>query len=227
MVKKAILFMMSIFLMGTMRIDAQENGVKVVEILNPNSGFLYASIDSSEVVIRILNEGPNDLIAGDQFKVKYTLSDGSGNGQEFDTLIAVGSPTLVSGRARIYTINSNLKFNGDNLYSVCAGLTEGTVLFPTNSNKFSTECETFTVSIEEVILKVKKLYVSDNQLNFNLSSVNNIAEIYDITGKLILSKTLRNNTKHQIQLNHPAKGFYFLKIIHQSGKSTTAKFVVH
>ena len=134
---KGLILVLGLFFLVSLDSSGQDNAEKVVEILKPNSGLLYTAFDSTEVVIRIKNEGPNDLIAGDQFKVTYSLSNASGTGVDFDTLIQVGSPTLTAGSTRSYTINSKLKFEGDNTYSLCADVVRGTTLYPTNTNKFS------------------------------------------------------------------------------------------
>lgn len=228
MMKKTLLFYIITLLAIHMGFAQSSNGVRVSLVLEPNNNTLYQPNDSSVFIIRILNEGPNDLIAADRFRVNYSLTNASSQGEDFDTLIAVGSPTLAVGSSRSYVVDSNIRFNGADIYSICADLVNGTDLFPVNTEKFSGKCEVFTVNIEKVDLKVNQLYYAEGNIHFSLNERSNyLFEVFNITGKLVVRESVQNLDNHKMRLPTTTKGFYFLKATDQDGRSVTSKFVIN
>lgn len=207
---------------------SQENDVEVQAILSPTSSQTYNSVDTFDIIVRIKNNGPTALIAGDQFKVNYSVGDGTPNSISVDTLILVGdNRTMQVGEGRTYTLAKDFIINGNNIFSACASVS-GTILYPINTNKLPTECEQFVVNIDEQTTKIEQVYYSQQkviiQLNQNLAKEVNI---YDITGKLILSEKNINSNNISLPFSKKVKGFYFVNVVDQNGNQATAKFVVN
>ena len=216
--------------------QVQENSIKVQQVFSPKNNTFYNEVDSFDIIIRIRNLGPEIILAGDQFNLSYSIGDGGIGTQSFDTLLQVGDSTSAFNRGnmpvnqlREYVIARNYKINGNNLFAVCADVKEGTVLYPINPLKDAGDCVQFTVGIEDQKPSISKLYYANNTINFSLNNPSdhlNI-EVYDITGKVLLRKTLKNQFEQSISMGEQNKGFYFLKLISQKGESVTAKFVVN
>ena len=93
----------------------------------------------------------------------------------------------------------------------------------------SANSSSFVLPVEEFNSNKIILYPnpSDNSLKINFD--NNISliiyKIYDINGKILLEKEIRNKKVLQIDIKELKEGIYFLNINH-SNKSMYAKFIV-
>lgn len=205
--------------------DAQVNEMEVAQVPSPIKNTNYNSPDSADIIIRIRNVGPNTIQTFDSIRVRYTISQ-SDTAIQIDTTLFPGRPVVPNSLIQ-FTLRENYKFEGKGSFSVCADAL-GTILYPTNPSKFPGACSQFLVGIESVDLKPNKVYFSNGRLNFELQEAfAGQVLIFDITGKALQENVLRSNKKHSISFNTSAKGFYFLKIIDQSGNSSISKFVVN
>jgi len=194
---------------------SQSNDIKVVDIISPSSNQTYQAVDSFDITIRIQNIGPNILISGDRFDLSYSIEDGTPNSVYIDTALFVGgSRNMNVGEARIYTLATNYRVEGNGSFAVCASIA-GTDLYPQNTNKDPGDCVTFVVSLEEQKLEVEQLYYANQAIRLNVNHVEQFQlEVYDITGKLMLTQSLRNQQGEQrIPFNAPSNGFSFLQLI--------------
>lgn len=205
----------------------QENDVEVQAVLSPSSAKTYNTIDTFDIEVRIKNNGPNTLIPGDEFIVNYSVGDGSANSISVDTLILVGSNRIMQvGEGRTYLLAKDFIINGNNVFSACASVS-GTTIYPNNTNKFPGECEQFVVDLAEQAIKINKAYFSKNQVIIKLNDVlAREIKIYDITGKLINTRTNLRSTEVSIPFAKRTKGFYFVTVRDKNGGQSTAKFVV-
>ena len=205
----------------------QDCNVEVLAILSPSSTNTYNTVDTFDIVVRIRNNGPNRLIAGDEFEINYSVGDGTSNTVDIDTLILVGSNrTMEVGESRTYTLAKDFILNGNNVFSACADV-RGTVMFPNNTNKFSSECEQFVVSINEQSIQINKVYFAQNKVVIKLNAAAAIdINIYDITGKLIKSSNKVQTKEVSIPFANQNKGFYFVTVTDINGNQSAAKFVV-
>jgi hypothetical protein len=206
----------------------QQIDIEVQAVISPSSSQTYNTVDTFDIIIRIKNNGPSTLIPGDEFKVSYTVGDGTANTVTVDTLLLVGDTrSMQVGEGRTYTLAKDFIINGNNIYSACADVS-GTTQFPTNTNKFPGECERFVVDLNENLIQINKAYFSQNKVIVNLNDQNiHVLNIYDITGKLIVSRSNISAKEVSIPFEKKAKGFYFVTVAHQNGSQSTAKFVVN
>lgn len=224
-------YLFSILIIGSFKLQAQttqpSNAVDVQAIISPNNGEEFNTLDTFDIVARIKNEGPNDLLAGDQFKISYSVGDGGPNSRDFDTIITVGSNrNMVVGEGRTYTIATDFIVNGNNYYATCVSVT-GTNLYPVNTVKNPSECVQFVVSIPENKLEIETVYYADNEIHLNLNrSENVIAQIFNISGKELLNVSINSKT-NKLSFKDSAKGFYFIKLSGKYVRTTTAKFVIN
>ena len=200
------------------------NDAEVLEVVSPVANFNYAAEDRVDYVIRIRNNGPNNLIAGDQFRLSYSLAN-QDTTIAFDTAITVGEPMEV-GRVIGYTILEDMTFGSSNNFSACANV-NGTNIFPINTNKFPGACSSFIVGIEDLRLAVDQVFYNDGGIHFFINQSGKFdLEIFDMTGKLLLQKTLAGNQEQKINFNDAVKGLYFLKITDQERNTAIKKFIV-
>lgn len=207
---------------------SQSNDIKVVDVISPSSSQTYQSVDSFDITIRIQNIGPNILISGDRFDLSYSIEDGTPNSVYIDTALFVGgSRNMNVGEARIYTLATNYQIAGNGSFAVCASIA-GTDLYPQNTNKDPGDCVTFVVSLEEQKLEVEKLYYANQAIRLKVNHAEQIQmEVYDITGKLMLTQSIRNQKGEQlIPFDAPSNGFYFIQLIDNRGNSFSSKFAV-
>ena len=204
-----------------------ENNIKVQDVVSP-SARTYNTVDSFDIVIRIQNLGPNALIPGDKFNISYSVGDGSINSQFFDTLLQVGgSRSMVVNEARVYTLANNFKINGNNQFSACADVS-GTSIYTKNTNKDPGDCAIFIVNLEQEQLSIDKVYFADRSIYLSINKPEAIKlEVFDITGKLVLESSTKNQTNTSIPFDAPSSGFYFIKLTSASGLQTSSKFVVN
>ena len=131
------------------------------------------------------------------------------------------------GEGRTYILAKDYIINGNNIFSACASVS-GTTLYPNNINKFPGECEQFVVNIEEQSIQINKAYYANNQI---LIKLNNLLareiNVYDITGKLIKSRSNVQGKEVSIPFEKKTKGFYFVTVRDKNGNQSTAKFVVN
>tara|TARA_B110000503_G_scaffold143293_1_gene243870 strand:+ start:1313 stop:2002 length:690 start_codon:yes stop_codon:yes gene_type:complete len=205
----------------------QDCNIEVLAILSPSSTKTYKTIDTFDIEIRIRNNGPNTLIPGDEFKLNYSVGDGTSNTISVDTLLLVGFNRIMQvGEGRTYILAKDFIINGNNIFSACASVS-GTSIYPNNTNKFPGECEQFVVNIEEQSIKINKAYYTNNQVIVKLNNV--VAreiKVYDITGKLITSRTNILGKEVSIPFEKKTKGFYFVTVTDKNGNQSTAKFVI-
>jgi hypothetical protein len=205
----------------------QEIDAEVISIVSPNSAVTYNTVDTFDVVVRIRNNGPNTLIAGDEFIVNYSIGDGSANSISVDTVILVGSNrTMQINEDRTYTLAKDFIINGNNLFSACASVS-GTTRYPRNTNKSPEDCEQFFVSVKEQPVQINKVYYANNQILIKLNSATPLeVKLFDITGKLIQTRSNVIGKEISIPFAKKTKGFYFVTITDKNGNQSTAKFVV-
>ncbi|MFT6167434.1 MAG: hypothetical protein ACJAV5_001897 [Vicingaceae bacterium] len=205
----------------------QDCNIEVLAILSPSSTKTYNTIDTFDIEVRIRNNGPNTLIPGDEFKINYSVGDGTSNSISIDTLLLVGFNRIMQvGEGRTYILAKDFIINGNNIFSACASVS-GTSIYPNNTNKFPGECEQFVVNIEEQSIKINKAYYTNNQVIVKLNNV--VAreiKVYDITGKLITSRTNILGKEVSIPFEKKTKGFYFVTVTDKNGNQSTAKFVI-
>jgi len=207
---------------------AQQNSFRVINILSPSARVIYQTVDSADFIIEIRNDGPNALIAGDEFRVNYSLGDGGPNSSDSTILVQVGgTQSMAGGEFRTYTLEKNVKFSGNTIFSACADVL-GSVIYPTNTEKNSSDCERFAVGIEKQVLKIENVSYANQQINVSLNQDSDIKlEVFSITGRRIFEKSLKRTSSVIIPLSIAVKGFYFLKVSNESGSNATSKFVVH
>lgn len=227
--KNYFLLLISLFtlLTSTNAQFGQECDIEVQAIISPSSRVTYNTVDTFDIIVRIKNNGPSRLIAGDEFVVNYSVGDGTSNTVSIDTLLLVGSNrTMEIGEARNYTLAKDFILIGNNIFSACASVS-GTTMFPTNTNKFPGECERFVVSVKEQSIDINKVYFAQNRVIVKLNGVAaREVKIFDITGKLIKSSNKLKTKEISIPFTNQNKGFYFVTVTDQNGSQATAKFVV-
>ncbi len=206
----------------------QNSDIEVLAILSPSSANTYNTVDTFDIEVRIRNNGPNTLIPGDEFIINYSVGDGTSYSISVDTLLLLGFNRIMQvGEGRTYILAKDYIINGNNIFSACASVS-GTTLYPNNINKFPGECEQFVVNIEEQSIQINKAYYANNQI---LIKLNNLLareiNVYDITGKLIKSRTNVQGKEVSIPFEKKTKGFYFVTVRDKNGNQSTAKFVVN
>lgn len=200
------------------------NDIKVIEVVSPISNFNYAESDVVDFVIRIRNNGPHDLIGGDQFNLTYSLANPDTT-IAFDTNLTIGEPMDV-GRTLRFTIQDDISFNDGNNFSACA-LVNGTNIFPINTNKFPGECSSFIVGLENRELPLQKVFYQDGMIQFSLGQPLKLqAEVFDMTGRLLLNRSISAGQNRSIKFQPTAKGIYFLKLSDEDGRTAIKKFIV-
>lgn len=224
-IQKLIFLPITIFISLSSIAQLQTNSLEVLQLVSPQGNFNYQESDSVNFVIRIQNNGPNDLIAGDQFNITYSIANKNST-YAIDTNITVGSAMQVDQILQ-YTIARDITFSNSNNFVACATV-NGTNLFPNNPNKFPTKCASFVVNIEKHRLPINKLYYASGKLTFSIEQKKNFrAEVFDITGRLLLSKTLNGNQQQELNFAPPSKGIYFLKVNDFNGGTSTKKFIIN
>ncbi|MDA9312019.1 T9SS type A sorting domain-containing protein [Vicingaceae bacterium] len=205
----------------------QNSDIEVLAILSPSSTNTYSTVDTFDIEVRIRNNGPNTLIPGDEFIINYSVGDGTSNSVSIDTLLLVGFNRIMQvGEGRTYILAKDFIINGNNIFSACASVS-GTTIYPININKFPGECEQFVVNIKDQSIKINKAYYANNQIVIKLNDVMaREINVYDITGKLINSRTNVQGKEVSIPFEKKTKGFYFVTITYKNGNQSTAKFVV-
>lgn len=201
------------------------NNIEVAQVSSPIANFNYQLNDSVELVIRIRNVGPNALIAGDQFKITYSIAN-SDSTYSRDTLIQVGVPMAV-GNILQYTLLEKIVLDNASNFSVCADV-KGTIVYPDNTNKFPSSCSAFIVGLEKTKPSVESIYFANGRLNFKINHGSELkAYIFDLTGRQLAEKNIQPHQRQSIDLVNPSKGFYFLKLIDKTGNSAITKFVIN
>ena len=201
------------------------NSIEVAQVSSPVASFNYQLNDSVDLIVRIRNVGPNALIAGDQFKITYSIAN-SDSTYSRDTLLQVGTPMPV-GRFLQYTLLEKLVLDNASNFSVCADV-KGTILYPSNTNKFPSACSSFIVGIEKVMPSVESIFYTNGRLNFKINHHSELkAYIFDLTGRQLAEKTIQPHQRQSIDLVNPSKGFYFLKLIDRTRNSAITKFVIN
>ena len=203
------------------------NSIAVSEIVSPTANFNYEKGDVFDFKVRIRNFGPNELIAGDQFRVTYSVAS-EDTSFAIDTNITVGTQMFVDDLLE-YTLATSISFQDNSSILACADVSRGTNIFPDNLNKFPGKCNFFLVGLEERKLQLNTIFYSNGRLNFQLESPETVqVEIYDTSAKLLLRKSLARGYNNQsIDFANASKGFYFLRIYDRNGNSNSAKFVVN
>lgn len=210
--------------------QGNSNALKVVQVASPVANFNYKLNDSVDIIIRIRNEGPNALIAGDQFKLTYSVANNDTTYSD-DTLVQVGEAMAVN-RILEYTIIEDLVLDELILdsafnFSVCADVS-GTVIYPVNTNKIRNACSAFIVGIEKLKPSVESIFYANGSLNFKINHPTQLkAYVFDLTGRQLAGKTINPKLSQSIDLSNPSKGFYFLKLIDKAGNSAITKFVIN
>ena len=224
MMKNYLFLVLSLIL--TTSAIAQSNKVNVKAILSP---FPRVNLDSGaveDIIIRVQNLGPNDLLNDDtlDIEVKITSTDTI----ELYPLKVRTNKYFSVGTENDYTLISNYQFKFENEYSICVYL-YGTADFPSNGIKNPYQCVSFIVGEEELQkdIRIQNVYFKDNQVYFTSNSKRlTELQIFDITGKLLKTKQLTLSAENQLAFTPPAKGFYFFRIKNQ-GQVSTAKFIVN
>lgn len=229
--KKQLLSFILLFccVFTTKLIAQQENSLRIFNIVEPTSNVLYKTVDSTDFVVQVENLGPNDIVPADRFHITFSISDGSGaNSMDFDTSISVGGmANMRVGEVRTYTLAKDIKFNGNGDFSARADVS-GTDAYPKNTNKFSSNSTVFVVDVKEVPLSIENVYYAEGNVIFRLNEAKSLrVEIYDITGKIVANESFQNKKEYSFSFGSQKKGFYFMKVISNDGRSSTAKFAVH
>lgn len=208
--------------------SSQENSLDIQRINSPVMGQQFNSVDSFDIEVRIINNGPNFLIAADQFKVSYSVGDGGPNSRNVDTLITVGGTSVMQvGQFRNYSIAKDVLVNGNNNYSTCVYV-NGTNDYPMNTNKTPFKCVQYAVSIPKTDLTIENIYYAKGNVNLELNSARNFnIKIYSMTGRKVAEERILAKKSAVINFDAPEKGFYFMQIKSDNGTTTTSKFVVN
>lgn len=214
------------FLSGFAQLS-QENGMAVQAVLSPRTSITYHTVDSFDFEVRIKNLGPNELIPGDRIRVAYSIGDGGPSSIDSTILIPIGNSNMRVNHVRDFTLIQNFKINANSVFSACADV-EGTALYPINTHKNSSKCELFVVGIEKQQLKIDRVFFSNNQIHIKLNQAGQLnLEVFDITGKSLLTRELRNKSSETIPFKAPSSGFYFIKLVSNNGDHASSKFVVN
>lgn|GEM_PF-3361131 len=203
------------------------NSQNVEEIVSPVKNALIKSNDTSDVIIKIRNQGPNFILASDVMEINLSIDlESTGTIFSVDTSIIVGKLLLKDDFVNFKILN-DYQFTQDDNYQICASV-GGTRAYPINENKFNSACTPFSVGIREVNVEVKDVYFSNGKLFFNLKNIPNAnMEIYDMTGKLLLEKGIKASDQF-INFDASSKGFYFIKVYNRRLSTTAvAKFAVN
>jgi len=203
------------------------NSQSVEEIVSPVKNALFKTNDTSDIVIKLRNQGPNDLFASDRVEISLSINvEKQGTILTVDTLLSLGKYIRKDDFVDL-TILENYQFTLDNRYNICASA-GGTLIHPVNSNKFNSACTPFSVGLKELEAKVSNVYYSNGKLFFNLNNIPDAQlEIYDMTGKIVLNQRIQASNR-SIDFNPKSKGFYFLKVINnRHSANAVAKIAVN
>lgn len=203
------------------------NSQSIEEIVSPVKNALFKTNDTSDIVIKLRNQGPNDLFSTDRVKINLSINvEGQGTILTVDTILPFGKYLRKDDFVN-FTILENYKFTLDDRYNICASA-GGTDIHPINSNKFNSACTPFSVGLNELEIKVSNVYYSNGKLFFNLNNIPDARlEIYDMTGKIVLNRRIQARDNY-IDFNPKSKGFYFLKVINNRySANAVAKIAVN
>ena len=228
MIKKYFLSLSLVLSITAAIAQSSSNSFEVTEIIAPVPSFNYDVNDSSDFIIQVRNQGPNAISTGDFLKISYNIYDASGNNSiSNDTTVMVNNAMPI-GAVNRFTIAKNISLgNSDDNFTACADVT-GSIVYPSNSNKFPGKCSPFVVSITKQKLTINNLYYAAEKLHFTLKSNEAItAEVFDITGKSLKKIYLSKASTQSFPLHLSVKGFYFVKVYSESGAATTKKFIVN
>ena len=223
--KKIYYLLLGLLLFTDLYAQPRQNDLKVVAILSPTSNQTYSTVDTFDIVIEIINLGPNTIISADSLQFNYSIDNGTPASRFFDTLLTVGNRELNINEKRTYTLQNQFIINDNSIYSACASIS-GTVIYPINTNKLPGKCEQFFVNLQKESIGIEKMYYTGNELIVASSIPTNDIRIYDITGKLILSLFNIKSKNLTIPFEQKTKGFYFATVTDANGNQATAKFVV-
>tara|TARA_B100000508_G_scaffold101743_1_gene80138 strand:- start:2204 stop:2905 length:702 start_codon:yes stop_codon:yes gene_type:complete len=203
------------------------NSQSIEEIVSPVKNALLKSNDTSDIVVKLRNHGPNDLFSTDQIEITLSINvEGQGAILTLDTVLPFGKYVQKNDFLN-FTIIKDYQFTQDNRYSICASA-GGTRIYPINSNKFNSACTPFSVGLQELEIKVSNVYYSNGKLFFSLNNIPDARlEIYDMAGKIVLDKRIQARDSY-IDFNPKSKGFYFLKVVNiRHSANAVAKIAVN
>ena len=220
------LYTLAILLLSCFAIQAQNpNGIDVRNFISPVAGFNYGSNATEAIEVRFANDGPNALFAQDS--IEFTVTIGFGDSTEFYSIKKRVGATLYTDDRNDYVLIPAYNFSVEHSYTICV-TAEGTNDYPINTTKNARSCVSFLVGIDETKPRVSALYFSEEHLQVSFErNFTGRAIVYDLTGKTLVEQQLNNTIDHNIPFSSPAKGFYFLQLIDENGKSAISKFVTH
>ena len=96
------------------------NSQSIEEIVSPVKNALFKTNDTSDIVIKLRNQGPNDLFSTDRVKINLSINvEGQGTILTVDTILPFGKYLRQDDFVN-FTILENYKFTLDDRYNICA-----------------------------------------------------------------------------------------------------------
>jgi hypothetical protein len=161
-----------------------QNGVNVAAIVSPLPGANYDSNAVVDITIRIINDGPNNIVNNDTLLLDLTIANPDTT--EFYNYRIRTNAFFFEGDVKEYTLINSYHFKKAHNYSICATI-QGTTQFPINQTKNARKCVSFIVGLNSAELpEILKARHQDGQLIFNSSSKGDARiQFFDIGGKLL------------------------------------------